>query len=104
MDREIIGSTGIGKGFAIPHAKTDAVKDIIIGVGILDQAIDYEAIDDKPVNIVFMFLTPISLSQEYLTLLARISRFAQDVNFREKFLNAKNSQEIIDIVKSMEMN
>ena len=51
-----------------------------------------------------MFLTPISLSQEYLTLLARISRFAQDVNFREKFLNAKNSQEIIDIVKSMEMN
>ena len=104
MDREIIGSTGIGKGFAIPHAKTDAVKDIIIGVGILDQAIDYEAIDDKPVNIVFMFLTPISLSQEYLTLLARISRFAQDVNFREKFLNAKNSKEIIDIVKSMEMN
>ena len=90
MDREIIGSTGIGKGFAIPHAKTDAVKD-------------YEAIDEKPINIVFMFLMPTDLSQEYLTILARISRFAQNESFREKFLGAKEPKEIIDLVKSMEI-
>ena len=103
MDREIIGSTGIGKGFAIPHAKTDAVKDIVIGIGVLDSPIDYEAIDEKPINIVFMFLMPTDLSQEYLTILAIISRFAQNESFREKFLGAKEPKEIIDLVKSMEI-
>lgn len=103
MDREIIGSTGIGKGFAIPHAKTDAVKDIVIGIGVLDSPIDYEAIDEKPINIVFMFLMPTALSQEYLTILARISRFAQNESFREKFLGAKEPKEIIELVKSMEI-
>ena len=98
MDREIIGSTGIGKGFAIPHAKTDAVKDIVIGIGVLDSPID-----EKPINIVFMFLMPTALSQEYLTILARISRFAQNESFREKFLGAKEPKEIIDLVKSMEI-
>lgn len=103
MDREIIGSTGIGKNIAIPHAKTDAVKGIVIGVGIHKDGIDYESIDEEKVNIVFMFLTPTSMSQEYLTLLARISRFSQDKIFREEIMNAQNDRELLDIIKKMEI-
>ncbi|WP_314010469.1 PTS sugar transporter subunit IIA [Pseudostreptobacillus hongkongensis] len=103
LDREIIGSTGIGKAVAIPHAKTDSVTKIVMGVGIHKEGIDYESIDEEKVNLVFMFLTPNSMSQEYLTLLARISRFAQDKSFRETLLNASSEEEVIEIIKKMEI-
>ena len=103
LDREIIGSTGIGKSVAIPHAKTDFVTKIVMGVGIHKEGIDYESIDEEKVNLVFMFLTPNSMSQEYLTLLARISRFAQDKSFRENLLNASSEEEVKEIIKKMEI-
>lgn len=103
LDREIIGSTGIGKSVAIPHAKTDSVTKIVMGVGIHKEGIDYESIDEEKVNLVFMFLTPNNMSQEYLTLLARISRFSQDKSFRENLLNASSEEEVIEIIKKMEI-
>lgn len=102
LDRENIGTTGIGNGVAIPHAKTDAVSNIIISIGILRDEVDYETIDGGKVNIVFMFLTPTKLSKEYLILLAKILRFCQADSFRESLINAKSKEEIVEIIKNTE--
>lgn len=102
LNRELIGSTGIGNGIAIPHAKTDYVDDIVISIGILKESIEYESIDEEKVNIVFMFLAPTSLSKEYLTILARISRFSQEEKFRKALLSAKTKEEILEYIKQLE--
>lgn len=102
LEREKLGSTGIGEGFAIPHAKTDGVKDIILTVGISKTPIEYDAIDGKKVNIFFMFLSPNELSQEYLILLAKISRYIRQENFKTQLLNARTPEEIWEILASRE--
>lgn len=98
-----LGSTGIGKGVAIPHAKTQGVKDIIMTVGVCKNEISYDSIDASPVNIVFMFLSPVEMSQEYLIMLARISRLIKEDSFRSQVLNAKTNEEIFDILDSKEV-
>lgn len=100
--RESIGTTGIGNSVAIPHAKTEAVSNIIIGIGISKEGIDYESLDDENVKIVFMFLTPIDLSKEYLTILAKISRYTQENKFREDLINAQSKEEVLEIIKNIE--
>ncbi|MBE3031072.1 PTS sugar transporter subunit IIA [Sneathia sp. DSM 16631] len=102
LEREKLGSTGIGEGFAIPHAKSDFVKELIMTVGISKNPIEYDAVDGKPVNIFFMFLSPNELSQEYLILLAKISRFIREPNFKSELLSAKSKEEIAEILLSKE--
>ncbi len=102
MERENLGSTGIGKGVAIPHAKTDGVDKIIMTIGISKNPIYFDSIDDEDVRIFFMFLAPTNLSQEYLVLLAKISRFIREDKFREQLLNASSKEEIKEILISKE--
>lgn len=102
LEREKLGSTGIGEGFAIPHAKTSGVKELILTVGISKNPIDYESIDSKKVNIFFMFLSPNELSQEYLVLLAKISRFIRQDDFKTRLLSATSKNEIYEILSSRE--
>ena len=101
-ERENMGSTGIGKGVALPHAKTAAVDEMIITLGISKNGIEYDAIDDEIVKIFFMFLCPKGKAQEYLKVLARISRWIKDNEFREALLKAKTRKEIIEIIKAEE--
>ena len=65
--REAIGSTGIGKGVALPHAKTKAVDELIVTFGISKTGIEYDSLDEENVKIFFMFLCPEENTQEYLT-------------------------------------
>ena len=71
-------------------------------VGISKNPIEYDAVDGKPVNIFFMFLSPNELSQEYLILLAKISRFIREPNFKSELLSAKSKEEIAEILLSKE--
>lgn len=98
IEREKIGTTGIGKNVAIPHAKTEAVTNLIMTIGISKNNIQYESVDEEPVRIFFMFLSPINMSQEYLTLLAKISRYIKDDEFRNTLLEAKTKEEIVEIL------
>lgn len=103
IEREKMGSTGIGKGVAIPHAKTSGVKDIILTIGISKNGVNYDSIDDKNVNLIFMFLSPVQMSQEYLVILARLSRLIKDDMFREQLINANTKEEIFEILDSKEV-
>lgn len=97
--RETLGSTGIGKGIAIPHAKTNGAKELTLGLGISKEGIDFDSIDLNKVNIFFIFAAPFNRGELYLSLLSRISRLVRNELIRIKFLNAKTAEEIIDILK-----
>ena len=100
--REELGTTGIGKGVAIPHAKTDAVTDLLVGFGISREGINYGSMDEEPVKIFFIFLSPLSGNQEYLKILARISRLIREDKFRNSLLAADTPEKIIEIINNEE--
>lgn len=104
MEREALGSTGIGKSVAIPHAKSNNVTDIIITIGVLEEEIEFDSIDGDKVKLIFMFLTPTNLSREYLLILAKISRYIREDNFRNHIINAKSSSEIYEYIKKLELS
>ena len=101
-EREKEMSTGIGKGFAIPHGKTNAVKDVIVSFGKTTRGIDYEALDGNPVHLVFLLVGKVDLVSKYIKLLSRISRVMNKDKFREKLLSAKTKDEIINIFQEEE--
>ena len=101
-EREELGTTGIGKGVAIPHAKTDAVTDLLVGFGISKEGINYGSIDEEPVKIFFIFLSPLDGNQEYLKILARISRLIREDKFRSSLLSAQTPEKIMEIINNEE--
>lgn len=103
-DREKLGSTGIGKGVAIPHAKTEFAKDLVIAFGVSKHGINFNAVDDEKVNIFFVFASPLKNSQTYLKILARISRLIRNDEFREKLLNSKTPSEVLELINYEENN
>ena len=98
--REDMGSTGIGKRIALPHAKTKAVDELMITFGISKNGISYNSVDDENVNIFFMFLCPENKTQEYLKVLARISRLIREDKFVNDLLKATSNQEILELIRN----
>lgn len=101
-EREKIGSTGIGKGVAIPHAKTEIANKLTIAFGISHEKIDFNSLDNEKVNLFFVFASPLKDSQTYLKVLARISRLLREEEFRRKLLVCKTAKEVIDIIGAEE--
>jgi len=89
FNRERIMSTGVGKGFAIPHGKTDGITDMVAAFGITENEIDFESLDGEPVRLIFLLVGKENLVGPHLKLLSRISRLLNSEDFRTKLLNAK---------------
>jgi fructose PTS system EIIBC or EIIC component len=104
MEREKIMSTGVGKGFAIPHGKTNAVNDILAAFGKTNSPIEYDSLDGHPVYLVFLLVGKDNLVSKHIKLLSRISRMMNKDEFREKLIDAKSAEEILDIFKKEEEN
>jgi len=102
LDREKIMSTGVGKGFAIPHGKTNAVTDVIAAFGITARDIDYDALDGNPVHLVFLLVGRDDMVSKHIKLLSRISRLMNKDEFRERLANSNSKEEIINIFKEEE--
>ncbi len=96
-DREKIMSTGVGKGFAIPHAKTASVTDIVAAFGKLDNPIDFQALDGQPVNLIFLLVGKENLVGPHIKLLSRISRMMNKDEFRENLAKANSVDEIYSL-------
>jgi PTS system nitrogen regulatory IIA component len=84
LERERLGSTGIGGGIAIPHARLSALTKPVGLFARLAQPIDFEAIDERPVDIVFLLVAPEGAGADHLKALARVSRLLRDRNLVEK--------------------
>ncbi len=102
LEREKVMSTGVGKGFAIPHGKTNSVKEIIGAFGRIPQGINYEALDGKPVNLIFLLVGKDNLISTHIKLLSRISRLMNKDDFRNRLLEAKDNAEIIKLFSEEE--
>lgn len=94
IEREKKLSTGLGHGVAFAHGKTDKVDSIYIALGISQEGIEYDALDDKPVHLLFIVANPVIGHQEYLQLIAKLSRILRIDDFREKILHMKDEKEI----------
>jgi len=102
MEREELGSTGVGQGIAIPHSKTKGVKELIGAFGVSKQGVEFEALDGEPVHIFFLLLAPEGAAGLMLKALARVSNFLKNKYYRKKILDAKSTEEIIQILEEEE--
>ena len=98
LEREELGSTGIGDGIAIPHGKSPEITQIISGFGLSKQGIEFDSLDGKPAHLFFLLVAPENSPGTHLKVLARISRMLKNVNFREKLLEANSQHEIYQII------
>jgi len=103
LEREELGSTGIGEGIAVPHGKSDVVDNVVAVFGRSEKGIDFKSeVDNVPVRLVFLLVAPTGSSGPHLLALARISRLLKSKDFRERLLKAKSKSEILEIFKSEE--
>lgn len=102
FDREKLMSTGVGNGFAIPHGKTDAVSDIVAAFAITAEPIDFDAMDGKPVRLVFLLVGKDSMVGSHIKLLSRISRLMTKEQFRDRLLTIGTPQEVLETFRSEE--
>ncbi|MCX7698763.1 MAG: PTS sugar transporter subunit IIA [Candidatus Goldbacteria bacterium] len=102
IEREELGSTGVGQGIAIPHSKTKGVKELIGAFGVSKQGIDFEALDGEPVHIFFLLLAPEGAAGIMLKALARVSNFLKNKYYRKKILEAKTKEDIVAILEEEE--
>jgi PTS system nitrogen regulatory IIA component len=94
LQRERLGSTGVGNGIAIPHGKLASVNSIVGIFARLDQPVDFEALDDQPVDLVFLLLAPEGAGADHLKALSRIARVLRDQDLVAK-LRATDSASAI---------
>ncbi len=94
MDRERLGTTGVGNGIAIPHGKLSSLTRLHGLFARLDRPIDFQAIDDQPVDLIFLLLAPESAGADHLKALARVSRLLRDKSVCEKLRGTEESEAI----------
>lgn len=104
FEREKLVSTGVGKGFAIPHGKSDDIKDIVASFAVLAEPIDFDSIDSEKVVFIFLLVGKDSMLNTHIKLLSRISRLMNKDEFRENLLKAQSNSELLQIFKTEEQN
>ena len=98
--RENLGSTGIGRGIAIPHCRSLVVSKLRVAFGRKRAGLDFKAIDDKPVNFVFLIVAPpLEVSNQYLPVLGKIAQFSKELDVPERLLSISEPSEFMDLLK-----
>ena len=98
IEREKLGSTGIGENVAIPHAKISEIDNIITVFGRSKNGVEFESLDQKPVNFIFLVMAPENSTGQHLKVLARISRLFKNPSLRESVLCANEADQIYSIL------
>ncbi len=102
VERESLGSTGIGQGIAIPHGKTDKVTELVAVLGISHKGVNFEALDGEPVYIFFLLVAPKDTAGPHLKALAQISRLLRDSYFCELLKRCKTAEEVYELIRREE--
>ena len=102
LEREATRTTGIGNGLAIPHGKCSGTKDLVMAIGKAGTPIDFQSIDGRPVNLIWLLTSPPDKTGPHIHALARISRLMTIDRFRQALAAAKTAQEIYDAVVQQE--
>lgn len=102
LEREQLGSTGIGGGIAIPHGKLADISSIVVGFGLSREGVEFDSLDNRPVHIFFLLITPANSTGIHLSVLAQISRLLKQSHFKENLLKAESAEEIEQIIHSVD--
>jgi PTS system nitrogen regulatory IIA component len=98
MERESLGSTAIGQGIAIPHAKSECIGKLVGAFGLSKKGVDFDSLDGEPVYIFFLLVAPQDSAGPHLKALARISRLFKDKYFRDSLRNCADDKAIIKVL------
>ena len=99
LSRENMGSTGLEKGIAVPHAKTDKVKNLTLAIGIAPEGVDFDSLDGETSKLFFLLLAQPSQSGPHIEALAEIARITRSQSFCRLLVNAKTSEEVVELFK-----
>ena len=102
LERESTRTTGIGNGLAIPHGKTPGTPDLRMAIGRPATPIDFQSIDGKPVNLIWLLTSPPEKTGPHIQALARISRLMTIDKFRHALANAKTPEEVFQVIVQQE--
>ncbi len=99
LERERLGSTGIGDGIAIPHGKLKDIDELVLSFGRSTEGIDFESMDGKPVHLFFLLVAPETCSGIHLRALARIARLLKNSTVRKRLGKVDNREDIFSIIQ-----
>ena len=99
LNREALGSTGIGQGVAIPHGKCNAVGSLVGAFGVAPTGVEFGSLDGAPVHLVFLLIAPEDSAGPHLKALARISRLLKDKFFRDSLRQAKDEKSLLKVIR-----
>ncbi len=100
LEREELGTTGIGEGIAVPHGKSGAVDKLVAAFGRSERGIDFESMDNQPVHLLFLLVAPKDVAGPQLMALARISRLLKNRDFRKSLMDASDKEELLKMLKA----
>ena len=98
LEREKLGSTGIGDGIAIPHGKLPGLENLVVSFGRSKKGIEFDSLDGKPVHIFFLLMAPENSAGQHLKALAKISRMLKEETFRNDLMKMQTSDEIYSLI------
>ncbi len=98
LEREKLGSTGIGDGIAIPHGKMRGIEELVTSFGRSIKGVNFDSIDNKPTHLFFLLVAPENSAGIHLKALARISRLLKDPSFRNRLMEAKDRHDLFEII------
>ncbi|MCU0614772.1 MAG: PTS sugar transporter subunit IIA [Desulfobacterales bacterium] len=102
MEREQLGSTGIGGGIGIPHGKLKNLDNLVLGFGLSRKGIDFDSMDRRPTHIFFLLVTPENSTGLHLKVLARISRLLKNEDFKEKLFQISDAEEFFNEIEQVD--
>jgi len=102
LEREQLGSTGIGGGIGIPHGKLASINSIVVGFGLSRKGVEFDSLDQRPVHVFFLLITSENSTGIHLKVLAHISKLLKTKNFKESLIKAKSIDEIESIIHNID--
>lgn len=102
LEREQLGSTGIGGGIGIPHGKLASINSIVVGFGLSRKGVEFDSLDHRPVHVFFLLITSENSTGIHLKVLAHISKLLKTKNFKESLIKAKSIDEIESIIHNID--
>lgn len=102
IEREKVGTTGIGMGIAVPHARTEGLKEIIISIALLDNPLDFQSLDGENVKLIILVGAPKNPSKKYLEALSDIARVFRNKKNRENIFASKTKDQLIEAIAELE--
>jgi nitrogen PTS system EIIA component len=95
LEREAVGSTGVGNGVAIPHGKIEGLDEILLCFGRSRAGVNFDAVDKRPAHLFVLLLSPAGKAEEYLRSLARVSKILREITTRQRLLDSTSRDEIV---------